>query len=189
MDDPGEVTVRHARPSDAGEVAALHADSWRRHYRGAYSDDFLDNDVGADRRQVWSGRLAGRTTSTATILAEGGGALAGFVHVVFDDDPEWGSLVDNLHVVHDRKRAGIGTRLMTQAARSVLDHGSGGLYLWVLEQNEDGQAFYRARGGIYSGRRPVAPPGGVTGRLTGSPVGLRYAWPDPSLLVRSTSTP
>jgi hypothetical protein len=28
----------------------LHADSWRRHYRGAYADAFLDGDVLADRR-------------------------------------------------------------------------------------------------------------------------------------------
>ena len=30
---------------DANAIAALHADSWRRHYRGAYSDAFLDGDV------------------------------------------------------------------------------------------------------------------------------------------------
>jgi hypothetical protein len=44
---------RAARPDDAEKVALLHADSWRRHYRGAYADSFLDSDVVADRRSVW----------------------------------------------------------------------------------------------------------------------------------------
>ncbi len=44
--------LRHAGPEDAEQVAALHADSWRRHYRGAYADSYLDGDVVAERMQV-----------------------------------------------------------------------------------------------------------------------------------------
>jgi hypothetical protein len=94
-----------------GTVAQLHADSWRRHYRGAYADAFLDGDVVADRLAVWSARLAGRA-NTVTVLAEDGTGPAGFVHVVFDDDERWGSLVDNLHVAVGRQRGGIGTALL-----------------------------------------------------------------------------
>jgi hypothetical protein len=43
---------RPAGPDDAEKVGMLHADSWRRHYRGAYADSFLDGDVVADRRSV-----------------------------------------------------------------------------------------------------------------------------------------
>jgi hypothetical protein len=53
----------------------------------------------------------------------------------------------------------------------------------VLEQNVDAQAFYRARGGVNAGRRPVQPPGGIPGRLRGSPAALRFVWPDPHLLI------
>ena len=38
MTDVDGIQYRLARGSDAPAVAALHADSWRRHYRGAYSD-------------------------------------------------------------------------------------------------------------------------------------------------------
>jgi hypothetical protein len=34
---------RAAGPGDGPAVAGLHADSWRRHYRGAFSDAFLDD--------------------------------------------------------------------------------------------------------------------------------------------------
>lgn len=102
---------RAAGPDDAEKVALLHADSWRRHYRGAYADSFLDGDVAADRRSVWSARLAAPANSM-TVVAQDDTGLVGFVHVVLDDDDQWGSLIDNLHVTHDRQRTGIGTSLL-----------------------------------------------------------------------------
>jgi GNAT superfamily N-acetyltransferase len=177
------VVFRRAGSDDTESVARLHADSWRRHYRGAYADAFIDGDVERDRLQVWAERLSTRDATTSTILAEDGTSVIGFVHVIFDEDAQFGSLIDNLHVVFDRKRAGIGTQLMSHAAAAVLAHGRGGTYLWVLEQNSGAQAFYEERGGTCTGRRPVPPPGGVPGRLNGSPVGLRYAWADPTQLI------
>jgi GNAT superfamily N-acetyltransferase len=182
--EPSPVRFRHARADDAERVAALHAASWRRHYRGAYADSFLDADVRADRRAVWSVRLAGPAGSI-TVLAEDGGGLAGFVHVIFDDDAEWGSLIDNLHVARGRQRTGIGTALLARVAPDILEHAaSRGAYLWVLEQNTAAQQFYRARGGAYVERAPVPPPGGVPSRLTGFPFGLRFASPDASVLAQ-----
>jgi GNAT superfamily N-acetyltransferase len=178
----GTVRVRSASRADAERIAMLHADSWRRHYRGAYADEFLDGDVVADRRAVWSERLAQRGDRTCTLVAEEDDELLGFAHTIFDDDSAWGALVDNVHVVHTHKRRGIGTRLLARSAAEVAK-GSGGLYLWVLEQNVDAQAFYRSCGGSCVGRRAVSSPGGVPGRLCGSPVGLRYVWPDPFVLI------
>jgi GNAT superfamily N-acetyltransferase len=177
------VRLRAAGPADAEPVALLHADSWRRHYRGAYADAFLDGDVVADRRAVWSERLAAPANSL-TLLAEDEARLVGFVHVIFDDDARWGSLVDNLHVAHDRQRTGVGSALLIQAARAAAEHAvSTSMYLWVLEQNTAAQRFYRACGGRVVDRAPVPPPGGVPDRLNGSPSGLRVAWPDVSVLA------
>ena len=38
-----ELKYRAAGPDDAPAIATLHADSWRRHYRGAFADAFLDH--------------------------------------------------------------------------------------------------------------------------------------------------
>src|SRR5213592_3783401 len=65
-----EPQFRLAGPADAEAVANLHADSWRRHYRGAYSDAFLDGDVVADRLAVWTERLREPDPRRCTILAE-----------------------------------------------------------------------------------------------------------------------
>jgi GNAT superfamily N-acetyltransferase len=174
----GLTRFRLAAANDADQIAEVHANSWRRHYRGAYADSFLDGDVVADRRSVWSARLAA-LSNTETILAEQDGRLVGFVHVVFDNDPVWGSLVDNLHVVHDQHRAGIGTQLLSRAARAVSERTAGvAMYLWVLQQNVAARQFYRASGATCVETAAVAPPGGDPARLNGSPRGLRMAWSD-----------
>jgi len=179
---PGEPQFRLAGPADAEAIANLHADSWRRHYRGAYSDAFLDGDVVADRTAVWTDRLREPDPGRGTFLAESG-SLVGFAHTVFDEDATWGALLDNLHVADGHNRRGIGSRLLALTAQAVTERPERtGLYLWVLEQNVDAQAFYRARGGRCLGKRRVSPPGGIAGRLAGSPMALRYAWPELNVL-------
>lgn len=176
---------RAAVAEDAEAVAQLHADSWRRHYRGAYADAFLDGDVVANRRAVWSSRLAA-PAAAATVLAEDDAGLLGFVHVVFDADDVWGSLVDNLHVTNARRRTGVGGALLVRAAEAAGERAGGrAVYLWVLEQNKAAQQFYRAFGGSCVEAAPVPSPGGVPGRLNGSPKALRMAWSDASLVARS----
>jgi ribosomal protein S18 acetylase RimI-like enzyme len=181
--DPTPVRYRAAHASDAEQVATLHAASWRRHYRGAYADSYLDGDVLADRRAVWSARLADPAGSI-TVLAEDGGGLAGFVHVILDEDVEWGSLIDNLHVALPHQRTGIGTALLVRAAQGILERAANpATHLWVLKQNAAAQQFYRARGGASAEEAPVPPPGGVSSRLNGAPAMLRIAWPNASVLA------
>ncbi|GAA3134026.1 GNAT superfamily N-acetyltransferase [Kribbella aluminosa] len=171
---------RVAGSEDAAAVAELHGDSWRRHYRGAYADAFLDDESPEYLGAMWAKRLADRD-GTRTTVAEYDGQLIGLAHVVFDADPAYGALVDNLHVRAPLKGQGIGTELLARAATGVPT----GLYLWVLEQNTAAQAFYEARGGIRGDRRNVPPPGGEPRRLNGTPVCLRYYWPDPVSLTVS----
>jgi GNAT superfamily N-acetyltransferase len=171
------------RREDAGQIAALHADSWRRHYRGAYADAFLDGDVAADRNSVWSARFVAPTNSE-TILAEREERPVGFIHVVFDEDPRWGSLVDNLHVVHDQRRTGIGTCLLSCGAWAVSQQASSNaMYLWVLEQNTAAQQFYYSCGATQVETAPV-PPGGDPARLNGTPRGLRMVWTNVARLLQ-----
>jgi ribosomal protein S18 acetylase RimI-like enzyme len=178
------VCYRLADAGDAPAIAALHADSWRRHYRGAYADSYLDGDVVADRLDVWSERLSEAGDRTFTWVAEGTGRLGGFIHTVLDAETRWGALIDNLHVTTERRGEGIGTRLLSAAAEVLLERRpSCGLFLWVLEQNRAAQAIYRARCGTCVERAPVQAPGGDPTRLHGAPAKLRYVWSDPSVLL------
>jgi GNAT superfamily N-acetyltransferase len=183
-----ELRFRTAGAGDAAAVAALHAGSWRRHYRGAYSDDFLDGDVAGYLRAIWTGRLAAPDRRTRTILAERDGSLAGFAHTALGESAEWGALLDNLHVANARKRQGLGTRLLALSARAVLDAAPGsGMYLWVLDQNAAARAFYAALGGESVERVTVKSLGGDPRRLNGTPLCWRIAWRDPARLLAGGS--
>jgi len=189
MPAPGELRFRAAEQGDAQAIAALHTDSWQRHYRVAYSDAFLDQQVPGFLLNLWTKRLAVPDPRDRTILAElkqGGGdvTLVGLAHTVLDNNPTWGALLHNLHVGYGLKRQGVGTRLLSLTAQAVLAEKPGsGLYLWVLEQNAGGRAFYDARGGTCVESRAVLAPGGEAARLNGKPNGLRYTWPDPAKLL------
>ena len=175
----GDVQYREATAGDAAAIARLHADSWRRHYRGAYLDSYLDGDVVADRMAEWTGRLSRAAPDRHTLVADLDGGVAGFAHAILDADPVWGAYLDNLHVRHDLKRMGIGARLLAGTARAVARRRpSSGLYLWVLEQNTAAQAFYQGQGGRRVERELAGPfPGG------GHAFAFRYAWPDLSRLA------
>jgi ribosomal protein S18 acetylase RimI-like enzyme len=137
----------------------------------------------ADRLVVWTDLLREPDRRRCTILAEDRGVV-GFANTYFDADPVWGALVDNLHVAVGQKRQGIGRRLLALTAEALLERPEPtGLYLWVLEQNADAQAFYDGCGGRRVERSSVEPPGGIASRLSGSPMKLRYAWSQPEMLL------
>jgi ribosomal protein S18 acetylase RimI-like enzyme len=171
--------LRDATARDVEAIAALHADSWRRNYRGAFSDAYLDGDLVAERLSVWTDRLRPPHTGTFTIVAErpgpAPGPIVGLAHTILGDDPAWGALLDNLHVSHAEKGHGIGTRLMAETARALIARDpASSLFLWVLAQNTAAQAFYGARGGTCVERQSRSPEPGDR---------LRYTWPDPSGLL------
>ncbi len=162
---------REAIRADAEAVAALHAESWRAHYRGAYRDGYLDGDVVSDRRRVWEERFASPPPNQHVVLAEGAGALVGFACVYGGEDERWGSLLDNLHVRPGQQGRGVGAALVAEvAAWCRRRFPNAGLYLWVLAENEGAQRFYARLGASDRGGERSEPPGG------GEIHGRRYAW-------------
>jgi GNAT superfamily N-acetyltransferase len=171
--------LREARAPDAVTLAALHAESWRAHYRGAYRDAYLDGDVVEDRQRVWRQRLSEPAPNQYVVLAEDPAPI-GFACVYGSEDSRWGSLLDNLHVRPGHQGRGVGARLVTDiVAWCRTHHPEHGLYLWVLVENEGAQRFYRRLGAIDQGGEFSEPPGG--GRIHGR----RYVWatlpPPPAL--------
>lgn len=172
------VSYRDATGDDAEAIAALHADSWRRHYRGAFLDSFLDGDVLPERVAVWRQRLSQAKRADITVVAELRNSVAGFLHMILDEDPKWGTLLDNLHVVWHLKRNGIGRRFMQEGAKRLLQRNRRNFYLWVLDQNVAAQSFYAAQGGCLVETCLRGPfPGG------GHALGHRMAWQDASFLA------
>ena len=176
------IGYREATADDADAIGRLHADSWRRNYRGAMRDSYLDGDVVTERLATWTERLASPAAGSFTVVAVREGAVVGFAHTVVDADPEWGALLDNLHVTHELRGHGIGGRHMTETARRLVERTADPrLHLWVLEQNTAAQDFYVKRGGLNVERTPGDPlPDG------GSAPAFRFAWPDVTTLLGGT---
>lgn len=122
------------------------------------------------------------------IVAENEGKVAGFACSYGESDPEWGALLDNLHVDPDQHRHGIGRQLVIETMKwSAISYPGRGLFLWVLEKNARAQAFYesiRAPGRIPRSRRSRA-----AGRLSGCVTcGQRSWWPKLPQIVRKSLT-
>jgi ribosomal protein S18 acetylase RimI-like enzyme len=173
------VEYRPATAADADQIARLHAESWRRTYRGMMRDEFLDGDVVEDRLAVWGERLRSPVANQHVVVAEDGGEIRGFVCVYGDDDARWGSLVDNLHVRHDVQKGGTGRALMREAAAwCAANYPGRGLYLWVMQANENAQRFYERLGGSNEGAEEHEnTAGGGIAHV------FRYAWSEAASLA------
>ena len=146
-------------------------------------DAFLDGDVILNRLQVWHDRLVHNRADQFICLAEDGQSLVGFICAFGNEDDKWGSCIDNLHVAPERKRKGIGTALIKEAADWLKTYyPQNGVYLWVMEANGPARRFYEGLGASNVGVVDLQDPAG------GSAPNCRYVWPNPTKLADAAST-
>lgn len=140
-------SFKSAVKNDYRAIAALHAKSWQQNYRGVFSDYFLDNEVLNERLEVWKNRLENPKDNQFIHVVEIEDSFVAFICGYIDDDPKYGTLIDNLHV--DSKFIGqrIGERLMIDAARLLNEKDKVSMYLWVLANNASAIRFYERIGG------------------------------------------
>lgn len=141
------ISYESADIEDIKEIAQLHTRSWQVHYRNIYTDDYLDKELAADRLKVWTDRFSNLNDNQFVIKAMNNGVMVGFACTYLYKDPEYGALLDNLHVLPEAQGCGVGRNLMLLSAKWVTEHSpESGLYLYVLDQNKKAIEFYRKRG-------------------------------------------
>ena len=134
--------------ADTSAIAAIHALNWQQNYRGAFSDDYLDHQAERERLEVWTKRLQQPNDHQHIITVKENGKLIGFSCLLGDDDPIYGTLLDNLHVGAGQKGKGIGQQLLKRSLEWSFQHyPQRPMYLWVLTQNVKGIRFYERLGG------------------------------------------
>ena len=174
--------IRIAVPTDAPSIAALHAASWRIAYRGALSDEYLAGDILSERNSIWAERFFSPPPNQYVAVAEIDNQLVGFACAYAGHDARWGTLLDNIHVVHALQRQRIGTQLMSSVASwCALNHPHEGLFLWVLKSNAPAQRFYENLGAVKAGSDIWSPPGG------GAIPRFRYAWQNVETLLEKVA--
>jgi len=141
------IKIRPAEFSDHQTIAKLHADNWRLNYRGIMSDNYLDNEVENERLQNWYKKFTNPISGQFVIMAENEAGLVGFCSLIIDEDPVFGSYVDNLHVSSAQQKSGIGKMMMRHAATIIAERAnSGKMYLWVYEANTNARSAYEKMG-------------------------------------------
>jgi ribosomal protein S18 acetylase RimI-like enzyme len=142
------VVFKQATSNDAERIAKLHALSWQQNYRQAFSAHFLDNEVVNDRLTVWKVRFEHPKENQYILIAEENGAMLGFLCAYFEENPNYGTYLDNLHVGPEAKGKGVGTQLMAKLSETILERNyTHGFYLWVLDTNYAAITFYDRVGG------------------------------------------
>ena len=172
------IEFRPAVFDDHTNIAKLHADNWRQFYRGILSDHYLNHEVEAERLTTWRERMKNPPENQYISLATSGDQLVGFCCIYLDDDPDFGTLIDNFHVCPDMQRSGIGKRLFRQSAQIILDHAkSKKLYLWVFESNKNARSVYEKLNGTLFETVNKKHEDGTVARV------CRFTWPDASLFL------
>jgi ribosomal protein S18 acetylase RimI-like enzyme len=128
MNDMTAIDIENAAPGDAAAVIAL----WQ-----ACQLTRPWNDPAADYARAVAG------SHSAILLARRGGEVAASVMVGEDGHRGW---VYYLAVAPDRRRVGLGARMMTAAESWLRVRGVRKIQLMVRDGNEDALAFYGALG-------------------------------------------
>lgn len=174
-----QIAIRHAAVTDAVQIAAIHCASWRDAYAEVLDKVFLAGPIENDRRSLWLDRMTVRRQHQIVLVADAPSiGLAAFICAYRNHDPQWGSLIDNLHVLPSLRGQHIGEQLMRAAAEHIrLEGTTTGLYLWVFEANQAGLRFYQRLGGHIVERGQSELPA-----ANGAPV-LRIFWQNPEILL------
>lgn len=136
---------------DFERISQLHATSLKSHYGGILSEEYLNEDVTAEKQLLWQTRLTNPPFSQHVLMAEEGGLLLGFICAFGNHDFDLGTYIDSLHVDDAYQNRGIGSQLLQQIAKWQLQYFKDrGLYLQVNESNLDAIEFYLNAGGKIS---------------------------------------
>jgi ribosomal protein S18 acetylase RimI-like enzyme len=174
------LTVRAARPEDAGEIVRINVHGWQRAYTGIVPEDVLsgmDIDGRTDRFRV---RLAKPGAFEVLVAVEGDDTVGyvsigpyrigqrddalhrevGEVLAIYVDPPHWGT--------------GAGRALMDAALARLAARGFRSVRLWVLVDNRRARRFYERAGFTADGASARYPVGRADGTVVDLPE-VRYA--------------
>ncbi|GGQ07051.1 GNAT family N-acetyltransferase [Streptomyces roseolilacinus] len=178
LHDSVSAVTRRAREDDAGPIAEVQAAAWRAAYAGILPAAELDGLDTTALAGFWRTQIAAADEASAHVLVhDDGEGVAGFSAFgpARDDDLRQRPDTEELYAFYARPERwdrGVGRELMRSTLSVWAGKGTRTAYLWVLERNERGRAFYEK-----GGWRPdpaAAPSGSEPGAME-----IRYLLSEP----------
>jgi ribosomal protein S18 acetylase RimI-like enzyme len=180
MEGMSEITIRPARPGDAGGIAAIDVETWRTTYAGVLSSSYLVG-LSPRRRAIgWSSVIL-RQPRDVRVAAGADGTIVGFGSCGPNrGDRRFTGEVFTLYVAPDWQNQGIGRRLLINLFSRLVYAGRDSAIVWVLRENP-GRFFYHRLGGKEVSRKTLDVGGAVISAIA-------YGWSDlPSFLETVSS--
>lgn|SRR5512140_2937241 len=149
------VKIRLAGIADAQAIARVHAETWRATYSPLLTQASLDASVAGIRRELWKENLS-HPKRTATLVAEADGEIVAFAAYGPEpgNDYHYQGELYAAYVLPAHQRRGIGTQLLCEAARGLLQWHLPNMIAWVLSSNTARQ-WFEVQGGHYLREREV----------------------------------
>ena len=147
------IELRQATPDDALTVAQLHIAGWRDGYADLLPSSFLESLDIHQRAENWKKHLGdGSIVWIATYNTAPAGVVSFGPPLNPIPHPNPHGLtacgeITMIYTLGQFYRLGVGTALFRHACDCLKREGYTRIYLWVLEDNKKGRAFYDRMGG------------------------------------------
>lgn len=143
-----KLTLRHATPADAPELATAHVAAWHTACRDIVPESFVQDFTVERRTARFRQSLA--TDAEETYVAESDGQVLGFLTLGdgrdADTAPQTTGEIWGIYLSPEHWRKGIGRFLAEQGDNMLASRGRTVATLWVLEANDQARRFYEAMG-------------------------------------------
>jgi GNAT superfamily N-acetyltransferase len=143
--------IRDVEPGDARGIARIHAAAWKATYRGIIPDSVLDpmsEDAGAPRFLKGINAYLLEKPAQPFLVCVCGGNIAGFADTVKPTNApeEFDSEIKAIYVDPGRQRKGIGTALVCETVRRLIQSNHRAMIIWAAAENP-WRKFYEKIGG------------------------------------------
>ena len=144
--------IRKAKLADIKDIAYVQVKSWETTYPGLLPDEVIKSRTVESRTkrltEFWQDLET--STSRCVLVAETPeGKIVGFVcgGKSFDNNFPYEGEVYSLYIIKEYQDKGLGTKLMKEAVKFLVNLGFKTMIVWVLEGNEQASSFYEKLGG------------------------------------------
>ncbi|WP_036283877.1 GNAT family N-acetyltransferase [Methylocystis sp. ATCC 49242] len=140
------VSIRHARPGDAEEIARVHDASWRDAYRGVIPGVELERMIARRGPSWWHSAIV---RGTGLLVLDYDSQIVGYSTYGRNRVPSmpYSGEVFELYLAPQHQGLGFGRRLFNAARRELAEHGYLSTIVWALADNDKALHFYRSLGG------------------------------------------